>query len=937
MAENFDWLETSEVAETNPDGHPALYYANVYIQNEEQLELLKRFLIHYQTKPLFTTELRQYEGQCGTFEHEGDGQGQFVFAVIPGRIYNLIRDSALKILLPFPPSLKIGNRVLFKAIVMRPTPPGATYADGSLRYDHLMNAGFYYLNLRDMPPREALNEELLGTGTVSSDVFEIVEFIVDKAYAIGTAIVRVLGAVDRFLFGSVTVTLQLDILNRDPAFEKIQPMQRAWHVTTPTRLGLPNVQVEILQWAMRPIGFYPTNTHSYNGENGTSSIEVSRSSGGLAGGTTPRGSSGVCYLMKNGMAELISGLLPNEVCDFRGSPEFGDFEESKSFVLTTDNYDAHVLNQVSEAYRFVTIRSGHVPGRARILTGATAAVVSSTFDSGLKRVWAPCLRFSGTSFNTLQFIAAGLLPWAHLVQGGSIDEELALIFGLPWYEGRLSESDIVMPRHSSASTSRSVMVHEYGHFTMCSMLHEVDPDLLTNLTVDVIAEGSTVQRDDEARILSESFADFIAGQVTGSTDYFNPGDTQETGAMFFCNGSGFCLDNNLNDDDSGDDQIARTVTTWQDAFDGHDRGTSPTNGDSFRLEPSPSGAQCSGAGGQCLRYATTTYGLDTDDNVALPMSALAEWISHFARGTGALREDNMMTALGDTMDDHGATWCEMCEVFGNHSPLRSGDTFQDVLEACTQLPIVVWIPGSPPNNDRRIRKSDCKTCPDGTISNANGECDACALGERVVGNTCTPCGVGQIVTAQGTCQDCGPGAIVVANTCVPCAFDQGADVATHTMCVACPMDAIVDLVAMPDVCDATVTVTETPNPNDPCPDRFWTNVINLQDALNSEDMDWIHVSLKSDLSGSPCVASQGSLTFGTPLPAGGFSFGSTSTATGQVDAVGGPGCTYHRAVRLVSQAEIVAGASSRAVVASASAPSGALPASVTVTQFCETD
>lgn len=336
---------------------------------------------------------------------------------------------------------------------------------------------------------------------------------------------------------------------------------------------------------------------------------------------------------------------------------------------------------------------------------------------------------------------------------GEIDEGLASLFGAPWYMGRLAESDIVMPRNSSASSSRAIMAHEYGHFVTCSLMNEQDPDSLGILTVDVLFDGDELDPEDETRYLMEAFADFIAGQVTGGVNYFSPPGAVESGVCDFCSGSGVCLDSNLNEADTGADQIGRVVTTYHDAFDGGERGTLPTNGDSFRLEPSPSGEACTTptpGDNRCLRYATGTYGLTSDEQVTLPVSAIPTWFFHWnteATLLNALREEPMMKGLGKTMRDYGYNWCDACGVFAPHASLPSS-TAQERFQACLQAPISEYIFVDPPNASGRVRASDCTQCPPLTVSDADGVCRPCGPGEQVIGNVCSPCTAGQIVTSR---------------------------------------------------------------------------------------------------------------------------------------------------------------------------------------------
>ena len=210
------------------------------------------------------------------------------------------------------PDIPAAERVLFKAIILRDAPADAIHPDGSLRYGPLQEAGFQYMNLRDVPPEEALSDELLGSSDPVAALVDSIEFVAEVAYEVGTSVVRILGVIDRFIYGSVDVTVDLEVLNRDPAFEQTQPMHYGNGPLAlalddednpyPTSLGIPGVQVEVLQWALRITGIYPTNYYSHTGETGVATVTVGKSQG-IAGGVLERGSSGICIEMKNYSAE----------------------------------------------------------------------------------------------------------------------------------------------------------------------------------------------------------------------------------------------------------------------------------------------------------------------------------------------------------------------------------------------------------------------------------------------------------------------------------------------------------------------------------------------------------------------------------------------------------------------------------------------------------
>lgn len=122
----FSWNNAQPVIETTQDGEPALYYAYLYIEDQEDLDTAQRMLIHTQTMPLFPEEMQKFVGHCGTIGMEGDGEGTFIFAVIPGVTYNAILALRSK------EDVAEEQREPFRAIILRQPPVGMNSEHGEL-------------------------------------------------------------------------------------------------------------------------------------------------------------------------------------------------------------------------------------------------------------------------------------------------------------------------------------------------------------------------------------------------------------------------------------------------------------------------------------------------------------------------------------------------------------------------------------------------------------------------------------------------------------------------------------------------------------------------------------------------------------------------------------------------------------------------------------
>ena len=97
IRDTFRWQDTLPVPETLSDGSPRIYSALVQVTSPESLKALDLLRIHHSATPIFEDEMTRLEQQGITqnFTFEHDGQGQFLYALIPGAIYNQIRLAAL--------------------------------------------------------------------------------------------------------------------------------------------------------------------------------------------------------------------------------------------------------------------------------------------------------------------------------------------------------------------------------------------------------------------------------------------------------------------------------------------------------------------------------------------------------------------------------------------------------------------------------------------------------------------------------------------------------------------------------------------------------------------------------------------------------------------------------------------------------------------------
>jgi hypothetical protein len=710
LRRGFSWKRTKALPELDPQGNPALHHALIYVRDKEELEGLDELLIHWSPKPFFASELGSYLGRCGAIHYEGDGRGSFVFAILPAITYNLIRQGALN------PDPVEGDQSLFEAVILRAPPEEITNSDGSLSWDALKSAAYLYRGLTALP------DEPLQQPFWNSVKRRLARAIAQTVKSTVRVVTAGLGVIDGAITGRSTVAVDLHVLNRDPLFGLRRVMTRAWGPDAGTELRLGGVRVEVLQWSSF---WLPTQFSGTLGNDGKARIRVAK------GGTGRNGT--ICMAMKNDAATLTTFLLPTDICDFRLSAGYGQaFERDLDLDIRADNYEVHTLTQVADAHAYARAVMGYTPAHAEIAHGWLGNLLG-----GGNTIYAPCFSFPNIAqeaINTsLNALFGALTPIVGPV--AAISGELFSI---------VDQVDIVMPNIARARDNRGVMVHEYGHFLLCSLLYDANPTGMTFFTSKRIFEGSEVDLRDESAILNEAFADFIAGQVVSGVNYFTPPNFAPSQNMSYCRGGLPCLEANgtgLERDGSGIHgdfpsryEIAQAATLFHDAFDGHSwRGTNnPTNGDAWLYNDTL----------KILEYTPIGYGDAQDERIALSGGNIERWITFWARDfTPALVKDELYSSLARVI--RGNSWCEKCQLFALHVP-NGGSSMREHMQACTRGPIVNWI-GGPPAPLERLSDS-CQVCEADEILQA-GACSPCPLGTtpNLSRTACIACGVDAIL------------------------------------------------------------------------------------------------------------------------------------------------------------------------------------------------
>lgn len=267
MRDSFSWENAQPVTEFNADGTPTLFYAWVYIRDEEELASYRKLLIHQLNRPLFNDELDAHAGKCGTVTNPGDGEGAFLLSLIPGAVYNRLIDALST-------SEVDGDRVLFDAVILREVPEEVRADGGSISYTALAQSGFHYMNVESPEQLVALQEglQLEGRGG-SKALLGVFAWIANRTKDIGKAILEGLGAIDE-LTGRVNTTVWISEMVSDPVFDlsRNDPMIRAWGTHRGQPLAANDMRVTVLQKAFN--SFIPSESNGRTDMDGQVAMTV---------------------------------------------------------------------------------------------------------------------------------------------------------------------------------------------------------------------------------------------------------------------------------------------------------------------------------------------------------------------------------------------------------------------------------------------------------------------------------------------------------------------------------------------------------------------------------------------------------------------------------------------------------------------------------------
>lgn len=619
----FSWLQTDPVPErTIGSKKPYLYHMNVLIENKDQIFDLQQIGIHVQTTPIFNIELLGWSGDPVHAKKDGQIIGTWVFAIVPGVMYNEIRRQSIDAILnnELPPLKSLAFRKIPEAEASK-----NTNDKHQLAYRYLGEQGLEFNGVgtkgscSTFEGQEICSQPLLG--------FLLHKFT-DWAYSVGENLVDAIrgsiGSYKRLVNGEISLSLQLHLLNTDSAFGLDRVMHSGWR---DEELFLEGVTVHVRQGLA---SFFGTTDSE-----GRTRIKVAKNQ-----------DTKICIQAENRYARLTSFIGRTIVC----VDDIGRFTSDTSQSINASNGRLNVLAQITDTAQYMKTIVQYDMKQISVLTGGWA----DTFSVN-GRAFAPCMGRNSSLLGAYSDMLAILTANPVLVATSVIGEFM-------------STYDIVLP--SGDLSSRGVSTHEYGHAIMCDMLVNESMIAFQTVWTDVILSSASQTADDHASVIAEAFADYITSQVIGGTNYFETLDSQLEGGVNYCDalsstGSESCLERNYTASDTNSSSesdlfrasIRHLVSIMHDAFDGHADPQQPNDASHWSDQ----------LNGFTLLPSVGNYTDSSDDNIVLEGTALERLFHNWVQDGYNTKKIDFINALLDTMGDYGYSYYDQCSLINLHN------------------------------------------------------------------------------------------------------------------------------------------------------------------------------------------------------------------------------------------------------------------------------
>ncbi|MBN8615010.1 MAG: hypothetical protein J0L92_30720 [Deltaproteobacteria bacterium] len=491
ITESFDWANTAPLPEIEPDGSPAVFYAVIRIDSLDHFDLLDEAGLPWSMQPLFDGERRTLpDGPLHV--SAGGSHGGWIFTLIGGRSYNVLRDAALN------------GEPIYEIVSLRNPPEGvALNHDGSVDLETLISRGFEWPRMGSRDPAPGVRVE-----AISELLSDLGRAFIESSIAVADAVRDFFG----WLLGGVTenaaVTFNLTISTPDADWTPVgAPLRRTWGPLRGTPIA--NVGQEVFaELVSFPFGTYrsflgPGNTTGFVLPNGRSYRFCTRNrlrEGGMINYWVPTTTCTAAILIPSGAATAtVNTTLADQ-----------DLQN-----LTVANDGVQFLAAQQTPIRMPTVA---VDNHAQLLaqTGNGYVIGLGGRD--------PASALASTALDGTLFIAVSLGFPALAIPAGvpflglpPLPPELALASVLSIRA--LMNVDIVWP---PGNTSRLVFAHEFGHHAFYQFMVTMSPNPAIYsqhlMTIFLGTLASPVGPNNllfEPMLLNEAMADVFADQLAG--------------------------------------------------------------------------------------------------------------------------------------------------------------------------------------------------------------------------------------------------------------------------------------------------------------------------------------------------------------------------------------------------------------------------------------
>jgi hypothetical protein len=608
-----DWRKTEAIYAGQPSA-PTLWYVNILADYADDLRALRALGVHTQTLPLFPEEQAVWHPDNDVVEVNGKLAGRWLYALIPGAIYNDLRVQMQE-------ALAAGRAPGFRAIVFRAIPvsdarvwPAMTTSPSPIDLEYVGKMGVEFngfSSCQGTNPRICrTQQQLLGWL-----VRKAYNFVADFVDTVVEGVRQIIGKVARLIKGDATLTLRFKLLNREPTFGSANEVTSAWRNGP---LLLRNTRVQLSQG----LALFKGDTDS----SGVARIKVAKGWSGK-----------ICLELENNRVSFTGGWAESTAC----VGNFSATNSDRTIDVPVSHNLVNAFATMTDAADYVETVMGYGMPRVKVLVGWAADKAGGGDQS-----FAPCLGMAPVLLSGLLDLGLGaLLP----------PLDLAAALAEAFYS-----VDIMLK--SEDQGLRSVATHEYGHTVMCAMMRSASQISAETALLDILAAYKTGDRKDPTKqqtYMTEALADFLTLQVTGGTNYVTPKDSRctETGGVAYCHAGSRCYDENLQpapSDWSG--QLRRTISILQDAFDNTSAGTSaPNDGSHWKLASST---------------LVPDVRLDSnlgDEPFELAGSDMRQIYERWANRGGTLRESSFFGGLGELLLERGYSQRAVCDMFATHT------------------------------------------------------------------------------------------------------------------------------------------------------------------------------------------------------------------------------------------------------------------------------